>query len=161
MIISLNSLSSILLISVSIRYLAVILLGSFICDKFLCLFILSTSLCLFLCVRKVSYIFALVSSGFMKKRFCSALQCSVPCSSEPGTSGQYSMCVAYVLLLCVCVAFPFSPDSTLTLCPLSALVALCSVRPIQASSEVEHNHKRAGEWSVGVSKICIELLVLG
>ena len=79
-----------LLISVSLRSLAVALSCSFIWDKFLCLLILSASLC----VKKVSCVFC-----SMKKRSWSALTCSAPCSSEPGSATNYPMCVAYSLLL--------------------------------------------------------------
>ena len=36
---------------------------------------------------------ALECSGLMKKRFYSALQCSIPCSPEPGASWVFPMCV--------------------------------------------------------------------
>lgn len=68
MIITLNSLSGMLLISVSLKSLAVDLSCSFTWDKFLCLLIFSKSLCLFLCVRKVNYVAVLEGNGLMKKR---------------------------------------------------------------------------------------------
>ena len=38
----------------------------------------------------------LESSGHMKKRFCSAMQCNVPCSPEPGVSPICCVCPAIV-----------------------------------------------------------------
>ena len=42
---------------------------------------------------------ALESSGLMKKRSYSALQCKVPSSPGPGTSGVPPMCIVFALLL--------------------------------------------------------------
>ena len=56
MIVILNSLLAILLISISLRSLAMIWSYSSIWDIFLCLLILPNSLCLFLCVRKDNYV---------------------------------------------------------------------------------------------------------
>ena len=71
-----------------------------------------SSFCRPLCVcfrvlRKSAVPSALESSDFMKKRSWSTLQCSVSCSLEPGTSEEYPICVAFTLLLCVRVLFPF------------------------------------------------------
>ena len=67
-------------------------------DKLLCLFILSESLCLFLCVRKVSYVLVLEGYGLMKKIPCSAL----PCRACQGLAilGVSPMCATCALLFC-------------------------------------------------------------
>ena len=39
---------------------------------------------------------SLESNGLMKKRFFSALPCSVPCSPEPGTSGMFACYVCCI-----------------------------------------------------------------
>ena len=67
------------------------------------------SFCLALCkcfyVLKSAKSLALAGSGLMKKLSYSALQCTVPCSPESGTSRVSPMCIVYALLLrlsCFC-----------------------------------------------------------
>ena len=67
------------------------------------------SFCLTLCkcfyVLKSAKSLALAGSGLMKKLSYSALQCTVPCSPESGTSRVSPMCIVYALLLrlsCFC-----------------------------------------------------------
>ena len=73
-----------------------------------CFFIPSLSFCMCLRsgVRKIRSAFE--RTGLMKKGSCSALQCNVAYSPEPGTSGVFPMCIAYALLLWlshVCLLF--------------------------------------------------------
>ena len=100
MIIALNSVSGMLLISLWLRSLAVALTRSFIVDKHLCVSILSVSLSLFLCVKKVAVPFDLEINDSMKKRSWSPQQCTSPFIG-PGPSGGYRMGIAHSLLLCL------------------------------------------------------------
>ena len=102
MIITLNSSSGILFISISIGSLAVFQSCSFIWDMFICLFILSDCAC-FSMLRKSATSLVFKDNSLMKKVSCSALQCSVPFSSEPDTSRSAS----YVC--CVCSAIESWP----------------------------------------------------
>lgn len=114
--------------------MVVVLSSSFIWHKFLCLFVLSASVC-FSVLRKSATSSVLKSSDFVKKRSCSVLQCSFPYSLEPGTSGEYCMCFAATLLLCES-HFLSVHSPALTLCLLWVVLALCGVSGIQqATSE--------------------------
>ena len=100
--ITLNSVSGILLISPftcisCCDFVLFFHLGHiFLSPHFVCLFV-STSV-----LGKAS----LESRRPMKKRPYSDLQGSVPCSPEPGSSGESPMCVACILLLCLsCFSF--------------------------------------------------------
>lgn len=59
-------------------------------------------------LRKLSMFPALGSSGLMKQKSCSALQCNVPCSLIPGALGVSSVCVVCTLMLWL-AHFVFSP----------------------------------------------------
>ena len=48
---------------------------------------------------------AFKSSGLMKKRSWSTLQCNVPCSSEPDAPGVFPICVVSPTY-CDCIVFP-------------------------------------------------------
>ena len=71
-----------------------------------------SSFCLILYVcfsllRNPAMSLALECNGFMRNRFCSALQCSASCSPGPGTSGNLYVC-------CMCPAvlsWPFFPSA--------------------------------------------------
>lgn len=114
MFIILNTLPGILLISVLLMYLAVPLSDSFFWNIFLCLLILSKSLFLLFCVRKVSCVPCSWMYGFMIKRSYSALNCSIPYSPEPGASGVSCMCAACALLFCL-ATFPSLQSSAVAL----------------------------------------------
>lgn len=75
----------------------------------LCLLIFSTSLCVYLWVRKIMFS-ALKSSGFINNRSCIAMQCRVPCSAGTGTSGGGLVCMFLVSCYCVWVTFSFITD---------------------------------------------------
>lgn len=85
--------------------LSVILSCSYIWKMFLCRLIFTSSLFL---LGKSATSPALKGSGLMEKRTWSALECKVPCSSEPGTTGVSPMCVVRTLLLWLSHIYPQS-----------------------------------------------------
>lgn len=101
---------------------------SFIWDKFLCLFILSASLCLFLCVKKVNYVLNSWKWWLYEE---ADLECpTVLCPLF--TSGEYPLCVAVCSLLLCLSLFLSVQLCALTLCLLWAVFALCGVSGTQA-----------------------------
>lgn len=130
MIITLNSVSGILLISVSLSSPV----ANFV--LFFHLGCISLSLHFFLLVFSMLGKSSLESSGFMKKRFCNALQYSVLCSPESGISGEPPLCVSGILLLCL-LLFILVQTSSLTPCLLGGVLAVCDVSETQAAGSRE------------------------
>ena len=142
MIITLNSLSGMLVISVSLRSLAITLSSSFIWGKFLCFLISSNSLCLFLCIKKVS---------------------SIPYSSGYGASESISnvCCISSVVFLAalsfrpvisrgsVCLLWevfgPWPEHGTIQLCVLWYVYEMRPVATTTSPKALQNSHvKRHG-----------------
>ena len=155
MIIVFNSLSGMLLISLTLRSLAVTLFCSFIWDKFLCLLILSASLCW----RKSAVSSPLESSDFMKKRSWNAQQCSVSSLSEPGFQ-ESILSVLLIPCFCAWVTFPFIAVSALTLAVVGCTFSLWCHWDSGRSALGWHACEGTWEQDGSVSKICSRLLVL-
>ena len=73
----------------------------FIWEKFLCLLTLSKCFACFSVLGKSATSSVLEGNGLMKKRFCSALQCSVPCSQGLVLQRMSPLCSACALVLCL------------------------------------------------------------
>lgn len=81
----------------------------------------------------------------MKKRSWSALQYSVSCSPEPASSGEYPVCVAYTLLLCLSYfSFQCNCLHWLSVCCVLYLLSVVLIEHIQASFGVVCS---PGTWS--------------
>lgn len=111
MISALNFQSEVLLTSVSLRCPAMTLSCSFIWNKFLCLLLLSVSV-----LGRSALSPVLEGNGFMKKRSCSALQCSVPCSPGLGTSWSVSIVCFAVVAWPLCPSAQSSAEAPFVCC---------------------------------------------
>ena len=99
MTITLNSLSDRLLISVLFSSFPEVLSCSFDWNIFFCLLILPNSLCLFLCIRCISYLSQSWRSGLTYEMFCGAQKFSPAWPPEPGTQRVSPMWATCTLLL--------------------------------------------------------------
>ena len=100
MVITLNSSSGILIISILFRSLAVVLSCSLIYDISLCLFTLPNCVC-FSVLGKSARSLALERNGLMKKRSSSILQYIVsPVHQDLALQEMSPICIVCILLLC-------------------------------------------------------------
>ena len=119
MIITSNSLSGILLISVSLWFHPALLLGR--CFSVSSLY-LTPCVC-FWVLGRLAMSLALNNSSLMNKGACRVLQCSVPCSPEPGASGG----VSHACVCSVVESWPLFPSVQLSAEALFACCRQCSV----------------------------------
>ena len=119
-------------ISVSLRSLAVALSCYFVWGKFLCLLILSASVCLFLCVKKVSSVFCYRRLWFYEEEVLEHLAVQYPLSTQTWHIRR----VSFGCWLCPAVVseslFLSLQSSAWTLCLLWAMLVLCDVSGTQA-----------------------------
>lgn len=82
--------------------------------------------------KKTATCFGLESNGLMKKKSCSALPCSVPCSPEPSTSGVSPLGDVCTLQLWLRYFFVFQSGHLKWLSlPVVSTVDFCGVsRPV-------------------------------
>lgn len=126
----------------------------------LCLQIFSTSLCVYLWVRKIMFS-ALKSSGFINNKSCIAMQCRVPCSAGTGTSGGSCMYVACILLLCLSHFFFHSRHLHWALPVVSCACSLWRYWDPGRQVLMGNDSRSAQKCGGGFSKTFTEPLVLG